>query len=218
MFDGLLELVSGSSATYGIVLGVAAVDALLPVMPSEAVVVSAGALAGTGRLSFACVIGAAAFGAIAGDNGAYSLGRLFGPTLERRIAGSERARKRRDWAERKLHAGGGRLLLASRFVPGGRTAATLTAGIVRLRWTRFLLLTLAAGSAWACGMGLLGYVGGNAVERNPSVGVALVGGAGAALLAAIWLGGRIRRRPAIAGVRLAMPPMRAGLCGPRVDA
>jgi membrane protein DedA with SNARE-associated domain len=217
MLDGLLELVSASDWTYAVILAVALLDAVLPIVPSEAAVVSAGALAGAGDLSIALVIAAATAGAFVGDNSAYAIGRVFGTRVETRLAGNERALRRRAWAEQKLITEAGTLLLAARFVPGGRTATTVTAGLIRLRWARFVLLTLAAGTAWATGVGLLGYAGGQAVGDNPYLGLALLVAAAAGVYAALRIAKRLRRRrsgarrPATAGRGLAMPQIRARL-------
>jgi membrane-associated protein len=128
MSDGLLELVAASPWAYGAILIAAALDAIFPLVPAEATVISAGVLAGLGDLSIALVIAAGTAGALVGDNGAYSLGRTFGPRLGARIP-----RGRRDWAEEKLETRGGTIVLVARFIPGGRTATTLTAGLVRPR-------------------------------------------------------------------------------------
>jgi membrane-associated protein len=194
MLDGLLEVVSSSPWTYAAVLGIAALDAVLPLVPSEATVLSAGALAGAGDLSLELVIAAAAAGAIIGDNGAYSIGRALGRRIDARIARYEWAVRRRAWAERKLVTDGGKLLLAARFVPGGRTATTVTAGVVRLRWARFVVLTAIAATAWASGIGALGFAGGEAVEENPYLGLPLLLGVALALYALLHVATRLRGR------------------------
>ena len=42
--------------------------------------------------------------------------------------GGDKARKTIDWAERQLAVRGGELIAVARFIPGGRTAVTLSAG------------------------------------------------------------------------------------------
>ena len=167
MLDALPDLVSASPWAYAAILVVAAFDAILPIVPSDATVLSAGVLAGAGDLSIALVIAAATAGATLGDNGAYSLGRTLGGRLEASVSRSERAGRVREWAERRLHTNGAMLLFVARFVPGGRTAVTTTAGLVRFRWRRFLLLAGIAGLVWASGFALLGYGGGRTIEEHP---------------------------------------------------
>ena len=81
----LWTLVSASPWTYAVILVVAALDAVLPLVPSETAVISAGVLAGAGDLSLGLVIAAGAAGAFAGDSSAYWLGRRFDRRLERRL-------------------------------------------------------------------------------------------------------------------------------------
>lgn len=185
MFGALLELVTGSPWTYAAILAVAALDVAVPLVPSEATVISAGVLAGTGDLNIFLVVAAGAAGAFAGDSGAYGLGRVLGPRLDARIAARPKAARRRAWAERTLERHGGGVILVARFVPGGRSAATLTAGLVRMRRARFLGFAAAAGLAWASFAGLLGYVGGRTFEDHPHVALALAFGAAAALVVAV---------------------------------
>ena len=50
MFQQIVDAISGSSWSYAIVFGVAAVDAFFPLVPSEATVITAGVLAASGDL------------------------------------------------------------------------------------------------------------------------------------------------------------------------
>jgi membrane-associated protein len=219
MFDALLELISASPWTYAVVFAVAALDAIVPAVPSETTVISAGVLAGSGDLSISLVAAAAAVGALLGDNTSYAIGRMLGPRLDERIARSEKAIRRRGWAERKLQARGGVVLFLARFVPGGRTATTLTAGVVRFRWTRFLVLTALAGTAWAATGALLGYAGGRAFEDHAVAGLSIVLVPLAITYLALEAVRRARRRrhaPADAASGLAMPRIRVRRSAPRL--
>jgi membrane protein DedA with SNARE-associated domain len=173
MLHALLDAATASPWAYAAILAIAALDAVFPVVPSETTVISAGALAGTGELELALVVACAAAGAAAGDNAGYALGRFFKPLLEPRIAARPRAAARRAWAEAKLNAHAAPLILLARFVPGGRTATTLTAGLVHLPWPRFLRLSVLAGVAWATYVALLGFAGGSTFEDDPLLGIAL---------------------------------------------
>lgn len=162
--DWIVSLVSASPWTYAAILVVAALDVLVPIVPSETTVISAGVLAGAGDLQVGFVIAAGAAGAYAGDSGAYWLGRRFGHRLEPRLFRGARAVRRREWAERMLELHGAQLILGARFVPGGRTAATVSAGLLRMRWVRFAALAGIAGVTWASYAALVGYLGGRAFE------------------------------------------------------
>jgi len=181
VWDSLVDLASGSSWTYGVVLAFAALDAVAPIVPSETLVVASAALAASGRLNLALVLLAAAAGALLGDNAAYGIGRLFGSRIERWLASSEQRRRRLDWAERQLDARGATLIVVSRFVPGGRTATMIAAGLLRMRWRRFVAFDLAAAVSWALYAGLIGFFGGTAFEDEPLVGVGVAIGLALAL-------------------------------------
>jgi membrane protein DedA with SNARE-associated domain len=127
VFQSIVDAISGSSWSYGIVFAVSAIDAFFPIVPSEATVITAGVLAGSGDLKIGLVILAAAVGAICGDNVCYWLGRIFGERLADRYFTGER-RKHLDRAHRMLEERGGWLIIIGRFIPGGRTAASTGPG------------------------------------------------------------------------------------------
>ena len=134
MFDQFTQLVSDASGwAYAIIFVLALLDALVPVVPSETSVITAGVVASSGDLSVPLVVAAAAAGAFAGDNTAYLLGRRFGRRIEARFFRGERGGKQIRWAERQLDERGGELIVIGRFIPGGRTAVTLSAGTLGFR-------------------------------------------------------------------------------------
>ena len=192
----LLEIVSSSPWTYAAIFAVAALDALLPVVPSEATLISAGVLAGAGELEVGLVVAAGAVGALLGDTGAYSAGRLLGPRVDARLSRSEKAVRGRAWAERSLARRGGVLIFGGRFVPGGRTAVTVTAGLVGMRPRRFLIFAGAAGIAWASYAGMLGYAGGRTFADRPLLGLASAFAVAGGVFLAVEAARRGRRRAA----------------------
>ena len=174
MFDQFTQLVSDASGwAYAIIFLLALLDALVPVVPSESSVITAGVVASSGDLSVSLVVVAAAAGAFAGDNTAYLLGRRFGTRIEARFFRGERGRKQIQWAERQLAERGGELIVIGRFIPGGRTAVTLSAGTLGYPWRRFALFDAAAAVVWALYATLLGYFGGRAFEHAPWKGLLL---------------------------------------------
>jgi membrane protein DedA with SNARE-associated domain len=58
------------------------------------------------------------------------------------------------------------LLITARFIPGGRTAVTVTSGITRQPWRRFAFFIGIAAVVWATYAALLGYIGGKSFEDN----------------------------------------------------
>ena len=73
---------------------------------------------------------AAALGAIVGDNISFGIGHFLGARVERRFFSGEKAQKRLKWAQKTLEERGGYLIVVARFIPGGRTVTTFTAGFV----------------------------------------------------------------------------------------
>jgi len=174
LFDQFTQLVSDASGwAYAIIFLLALLDALVPVVPSETSVITAGVVASSGDLSVPAIVLAAAGGAFAGDNTAYLLGRRFGTRIEARFFSGERGRKQIQWAERQLAERGGELIVIGRFIPGGRTAVTLSAGTLQYPWRRFVLFDAAAALIWALYATLLGYFGGRAFEDAPWKGLLL---------------------------------------------
>lgn len=190
----LVDLVAGSPWAYAVILAVAALDALVPVVPSETTVISAGVLAGAGELEIAFVVGVAAAGAFAGDSSAYWLGRALAPRIRRRTARSEKAAARQRRAEDALARYGAALIFGGRFVPGGRTAATVTSGVLGMAWVRFGLVAAGAALVWAAYAGSIGYLGGRAFEDNLLLGLAVGFGLAAGVFVAVEAARRTRRR------------------------
>ncbi len=175
VFDQFTQLVSDASAwAYVIIFLFAALDALVPVVPSEVSVITAGVVAaGSGGLSLPLIIIAAACGAFLGDNAAYLVGRRYGTRAKERFFRGDKGRKTVAWAERQLAERGGELIIIARFIPGGRTAVTLSAGASLYPWPRFAVFDAIAALLWACYASLLGYFGGKAFEGAAWKGLVL---------------------------------------------
>lgn len=198
MFESLVDLASGSAWTYVLVFGMATLDVLAPILPSESLVVAAAALSASGRLNVGVVALAAAAGALLGDNLAFLCGRLLDTRMRRWLEATPRRRERLAWVEQQLDRRGGVIIVGSRFVPGGRTVTMLGAGLLEMPWRRFVAFDLAAAIIWAFYGTAIGYFGGTAFEDEPVVGVglalALALVAGVAIEAGRRLVGRIRSR------------------------
>jgi len=196
MLESLVDLASGSAWTYVLVFGLATLDVLAPILPSESVVVAAAALAASGRLNVLVVALTAAAGALLGDNIAFFCGRLLDTRMRRWLEATPRRRERLDWAEHQLERRGGVIIIGSRFIPGGRTATMIGAGLLEMRWRRFVIFDIAAAVIWALSCTAIGYFGGTAFEDEPIIGIgvalALALVAGAAIEAGRRLLGRLR--------------------------
>ena len=192
IFGWLTDLVSEHWWTYALVFGVALTDAVLPLVPSETIVILAGIAASTGGLHLWIVIVAAWAGVVIGDNLSYLLGARLGEPAYRRLFKGDEGKKRYDWAHSVLDGQGLWIIPTARFVPGGRTAVTFSAGTVSMRWRRFFLADLSAGLIWATYSSLLGYIGGRAFESSSWKSYAMAFG----IAGAIALGGIVYWRVA----------------------
>jgi membrane protein DedA with SNARE-associated domain len=174
VFNHFTDLVADASGwAYAIVFLLAFLDALVPIVPSETAVITAGVVAGAGDLSLAIIIPAAALGAFLGDNTAYLVGRRWGSRATERFFKSDKAKHRVEWAHDQLRERGGELIVIARFIPGGRTVVTLSAGTLGFPWPRFAAFDAIAAVVWASYAALLGYFGGKAFEDAPWKGLIL---------------------------------------------
>jgi membrane protein DedA with SNARE-associated domain len=193
VFEWLVDAVTASAWVYALIVAIAALDAVFPLVPSEATVIAAASLAATGELVLVFVLLAGAAGAIAGDNVAYLLGRLGRGLVLGFTTRSPRWGRRVAQARALLARRGGTVIVVSRFIPGGRTATMLTAGVTGLSWRRFLAFDLAAGVVWAGYATVIGWVGGTAFADDPLRALLLAFALAAALTLLIESGRRVLR-------------------------
>jgi membrane-associated protein len=162
-----------------------AVDAMIPVVPIQAIMITSGALTVYGGLDLPLVIAVGALGMFTGDSIAFVLGRTAGQVgnhwLSSRLAalrgrfaprqddgdhGPSKTRRAAERFTRGLRRPGPLVLLLCRFVPGGRMAAGYNAGRVGFPIKLFVTFDGGAALAWATYGGLVGHVGGTAVTQS----------------------------------------------------
>jgi len=177
----LLTMMATPLWAYLALFGFLTVDAMIPVVPTQAIMITSGALTVYGNLSLPLVIAIGAAGMFAGDGIAFLLGRSTG-RVGRGWLAEIRARfaPRHDDAPREqsktrqaaarftrgLRKPGPLVLLLCRFVPGGRMAAGFHAGRTGYPVKLFLLYDAAAAICWAGYGGLVGHVGGTAITQS----------------------------------------------------
>jgi membrane-associated protein len=150
----------------GVIFAVAFLDSMVPIVPGETMVIIGGVAAGAGDQSLILVILSGAIGAFLGDNAAYLVGANMSDWIERKAATRPKQQQRLDWAEQQIRVRGGPLLITARFIPGGRTALTISCGVTRQPRRWFMGWIAVATSIWATYAALLGYVGGKAFEDD----------------------------------------------------
>jgi membrane protein DedA with SNARE-associated domain len=150
----------------GIVALMAMGSSPLPV-PAEAVIPPAAFLAAQGRLSFTGVILAGTLGSYLGAAVVYWLSLVLGRPLVLRygryfLLKPEKLEKAEGWLER-YESGG---IFFARLLPIIRHFISIPAGIVRMNFGMFSVVTI-AGSAIACA--ILAYLGDQAYRRQPDL-------------------------------------------------
>jgi membrane-associated protein len=161
----VVQQVMSSPWLYVALFALSLLDGFFPVVPAETAVITAAVFAADGETNLALIIVVAALGAFAGDHVSYLIGRKAGGRL--------RERKTFVWAARTLAERGGMVLVAARYIPGGRTATTLTMGAVRHPLRSFTFYDAIAASSWAVYSCLIGFFGGMAFEDDPIKGLLL---------------------------------------------
>jgi len=161
-----LEDVSAEWWFLLVILGIAYFDSIIPVVPSETTVILGGVAAGAGDQNLLLVILAGAVGAFLGDNTAYLIGRRFAPRIAARGERNPKTAKRLLWASEQIKRRGGLLLITARFIPGGRTALTLSSGITHQPWRWFAPWVAVAATIWATYAAGLGAIFGQTFEDN----------------------------------------------------
>ena len=157
----LTELAPDQVVSYFVALFVPLLDAIIPAFPSETAVIALG-VASKGEMSVgvAVLVFLAALGAFLGDNLSYAIGKRYGDHVAKRLLKGEKGEKRRRWAENQLYARGTAIIITCRFIPGGRTAVTLTAGTLCYPRQKFVPATIIAATIWANYAFWIGRIGG----------------------------------------------------------
>jgi membrane protein DedA with SNARE-associated domain len=152
---------------YGVVGVVIFFESLGLPLPGESLLVGAALYAATThRVSIEWVVGAAAVGAVLGDNAGYLIGHSLGYRLLRkfgpRVGLTE---KRLRLGEYLFHRHGGKVVFFGRFIAILRTFAAVLAGANHMAWHSFLIFNTLGGVAWCCLYGFGAYALGDVVRK-----------------------------------------------------
>jgi membrane protein DedA with SNARE-associated domain len=173
----------GSDLVLVVLFAFAVLDGFFPPVPSETAVIALTAAwgAGDGGPAPLLVVAVAACGAFTGDQLAYLVGRRASGRIGRARGKGARAFVR---AGEMVQRHGGTLLLAARFVPGGRVAVTTAAGALGFPRTAYVAWTAAGGVAWGAYYASIGALSGSWLQGNTLLAI-VIGVAGGVLLGAV---------------------------------
>lgn len=195
--DGVVNVLHQAVASpwlYLVLFALAALDGFFPPVPGETALLTAAVFAGTDVPAALAVLGVGAAGAFAGDHIAYQIGcSAPGQWLRTRLCAHPRGHATFHRVESILEHRGGQVLLTSRYLPGIRTATTLTLGGVRYPRWKFALFDIAASSLWAGSWTLVGTLGGAAFGATGLGALALGIGLSVAVLLFSEAVRRVRR-------------------------
>jgi membrane protein DedA with SNARE-associated domain len=183
--SALLNAVTVPGLAYAVILVLLAIDAFVPIVPTQALMIGGGILTATGNLKLGALVAAGVVGAFAGDAACFGIGRRLRHRDKARAAdGSTEVRPlfRRFARIQKLT---GRVtgamrqhiflaMLFCRFVPAGRMVASANAGRNGYALRRFILFDLLAVTLWASYGALLGHFGGQALTRSSWIPLVIV--------------------------------------------
>jgi membrane protein DedA with SNARE-associated domain len=145
----------GSYGLLAVLLLMVLESACIPV-PSEAIMLYGGFLVAIGNENLVLMIGAGVLGNVVGSWIAYSVGRYRGRDWALRLRWLHITERRLDAADRWFERWGSWAVLVSRCLPVIRTFISLPAGVARMPFARFSLLTLLGCIPWVTGLALAG--------------------------------------------------------------
>lgn len=192
VFDTCVQTVAAYPWFYLAVGLLIAVDAVVPLLPGESVLIACGVLAGTGAHPvLGPIIAVGGLGAVLGSAVSYTLGRRHGTRL---VTGDPATGPNRIAAAlgRQLQRNGTGAVVVANFLPGGRNAAALLCGATGYDRRRFTYSSIAGATLWAATATGAGYLGGTAFADRPLLAFGLPLGAAAVLTMAF---AAVRVRP-----------------------
>lgn len=199
-----LDVAVAPCVVYATILILLTVDAFIPVVPTQALMIGGGILAASGEVHLVSVVAAGAIGALVGDLSCFQLGRHFaardrraGRSADRRPRGGRLGRLLSDRMSESLRRHAFLAVLACRFIPAGRMMTAVYAGRSGYARSRFATYDLLAVTLWATYGALLGHFGGRALISSSWLPLTAIAIAGALFVGAAPLStavGRLRHR------------------------
>jgi len=200
LFDLFLHLdvyLEQAAADYGVwiyalLFGVVFAETglvVMPFLPGDSLIFTAGALAGIGALDIRILAVALFIAPILGDNVNYVVGRKLGAGLIE--SGRFPSVLKPSYIERTeafFEKHGGKTISLARFFPIIRTFAPFMAGVGHMHWPRFFVFSLAGTIAWVGLFLSAGYFFGNIPVIKENLEFLVIGIIAVTLLPSAWHG------------------------------
>lgn len=164
---------AASPVTYLILAGMIIGDALIPMIPSESLVIGLASILTHQSPWLLAVLWIVTFiAAWAGDNVAYTIGRSRW-LRDNRFTRQPQVKAVFDWSREMLQRRGGTIIIVGRFIPVARIAINMMSGAVSFGRRRFMLIVVVSSGLWSTYNVLIGAFAGNWFESNPILGIVI---------------------------------------------
>ncbi|MGV3611818.1 MAG: VTT domain-containing protein [Fluviicola sp.] len=132
---------------------------VMPFLPGDSLLFTAGLFAASGELNLALLLGLLFIAAVLGDNVNYWIGRNIGLNVFNwKIRGRQLVKPvYLEKTEVFFEKNGVKAIIMARFVPFVRTFTPFAAGIGKMNYRKFFLFDVVGGFLWIFGLTLAGY-------------------------------------------------------------
>jgi membrane protein DedA with SNARE-associated domain len=169
LVERLVELIQPAFlvAGYAIVAGAVLLERSILlglIIPGDIILALGGVYAARGQLNVVLVIVIGSLAAIAGESVGFWLGRRYGMRLIRRLPLLNRLEKTLEQSEDFFRRHGGKTVAIGRYATAAGAFVPFTAGMGKMRYSRFLAFDVPAIIVWATGITLFGYLAGRNLD------------------------------------------------------
>jgi membrane protein DedA with SNARE-associated domain len=172
MFDWIIQLIDavGPLGIFFLML----LETIFPPIPSEVIMPLAGMRAASGQFGLAAVIVAGTLGAMVGNVFWYAAARAIGMGRFRMLIKRHGRWLTMDWndvkrVQRLFGRFGSWLVFLGRMLPTVRTVISIPAGLVHMRFVRFLIWSTIGTAGWSALLAIAGFILGQNFERVDEV-------------------------------------------------
>jgi membrane protein DedA with SNARE-associated domain len=172
MFDWIIHLIDavGPLGIFFLML----LETIFPPIPSEVIMPLAGMRAADGQFGLTAVIFAGTLGAMVGNVFWYAAARAIGLARFRILIKRHGRWLTMDWSDvkrvQKLFGRfGSWLVFLGRMLPTVRTVISIPAGLVHMRFVRFLIWSTIGTAGWSALLAVAGFILGQNFERVDEV-------------------------------------------------